>query len=131
MTLIKWTDEFSVGIDEVDEEHRALIELINGLYDVMQVGADYVQVVELLGEIYSQIAVHFAHEEDMMRDTGYARYEEHREDHETLLDDLREIMDEVEADGSFDTIELSSDLNRWFMDHFRTHDARLYRSKPD
>ena len=129
MTLIKWTDEFSLGIDEVDKEHKALIELINGLYDVIQVEADYVQVVELLGEIYSQIAVHFAHEEDMMRESGYARFDEHREDHETLLDDLREIMDEVEADGSFDTFELSSDLNRWFIDHFRTHDARLYQLK--
>lgn len=131
MTLIKWTDELSLGIDEVDEEHKALIDLINGLYDVIQVGADYVQVVELLGEIYSQIAVHFAHEEDMMRQSGYARFEEHREDHETLLDDLREIMDEVEADGSFDAVELSNDLNRWFVDHFRTHDARLYLPKSD
>ncbi|HSG59736.1 MAG TPA: bacteriohemerythrin [Woeseiaceae bacterium] len=131
MTLIKWTDEFSLGIDEVDEEHKSLIELINGLYDVIQVGADYVQVVELLGEIYSQIAVHFAHEEDMMQESGYAHFEEHREDHETLLDDLREIMDEVEADGSFDVGELSGDLNRWFVDHFRTHDARLYLPKAD
>ena len=131
MTLINWTDEFRLGIDEVDAEHKSLIELINGLYDVMQVGADYVQVVELLGEIYSQIAVHFAHEEDLMRKSGYARFEEHREDHETLLDDLREIMDEVEADGTFDVIELSSDLNRWFVDHFRTHDARLYKTRPD
>jgi hemerythrin len=130
MTLIKWTEEFRLGIDQVDAEHKALIELINGLYDVMQVGADYVQIVEILGEIYSQIAVHFAHEEDLMRESGYTRYEEHREDHETLLDDLREIMDEVEADGSFDEIELSSDLNRWFVDHFRTHDAKLYKVRP-
>jgi hemerythrin-like metal-binding protein len=131
MTLIKWTDEFSLGIDEVDKEHKALVDFINSLYDVIHVGADYVQVVELLGEIYSQIAVHFAHEEDMMQESGYSRFEEHREDHETLLDDLREIMDEVEADGSFDAIELSSDLNRWFIDHFRTHDARLYLPKSD
>jgi len=128
MTLLKWTKEFSVGIEEVDGEHKELIEMINGLHDVMQVGADYVQVVELLGEIYSQIAAHFAHEEKIMRNARYPLYEEHREDHETLLDDLREIMDEVEADGSFDAAALSGDLNRWFIDHFHTHDARLHRS---
>ena len=128
MTLLKWTKEFSVGIDEVDREHEELIEMINGLHDVMQVGADYVQVVELLGEIYSQIAKHFAYEEKIMRYARYPRYEEHKEDHETLLDDLREIMDEVEADGSFDAAGLSADLNRWFVDHFHTHDAKLHRS---
>lgn len=126
MTLIKWTEEFSLGIEAVDSEHKELIELINGLYDVIQIGADYVQVVELLGEIYSQIAAHFAHEEALMRNNSYSLYNEHREDHETLLDDLREIMDEVSADGSFDTSALSSDLNRWFMDHFHTHDAKLH-----
>ncbi len=62
-----------------------------------------------------------------MRNARYPLYEEHKEDHELLLDDLREIMDEVEADGSFDAVALSDDLNRWFSDHFHTHDAKLYR----
>ena len=38
------------------------------------------------------------------------------------------IMDEVEADGSFDAVALSADLNRWFIDHFHTHDAKLHRA---
>jgi hemerythrin len=128
MALLNWTDALSVGIEEVDVEHRQLIESINGLHDVIQVGADYVQVVELLGEIYTQIAAHFAHEEDMMRDADYPLYEEHKEDHEILLDDLREIMDEVEADGAYDAATLSGDMNRWFTDHFHTHDAKLHRA---
>ena len=99
MTLIKWKEEFAVGIEEVDYEHKELIELINGLHDVMQIGADQVQVVELLGEIYAQIASHFALEEKMMRETHYPLFGEHKEDHEVLLDDLRDIMDEVEVDG--------------------------------
>jgi hypothetical protein len=37
-------------------------------------------------------------------------------------------MDEVEADGTFDAVGLSDDLNRWFSDHFSTHDARLHKS---
>ncbi len=128
MTLIKWTDELIIGIDEVDREHQQLIELINGLHDVMQVGADYVQIVELLGQIYAQLASHFAHEESYMRQTHYPLLEEHKEDHETLLDDLREIMDEVEVDGTFDAIQLGNDLNRWFSDHFRTHDRKLHQA---
>jgi len=132
MTLIKWKEEFSVGVEEVDHEHRELIELINGLHDVMQLGADQVQVVELLGDVYAQIAAHFALEEKMMRETHYPHLDEHKEDHETLLDDLRDIMDAVEVDGTFDAAGLSNDLNRWFTDHFATHDARLHApTRPD
>ena len=129
MSLIKWRDEFSVGIEEVDHEHREMIELINGLHDVMQLGADQVQVVDLLGEIYAQIASHFALEEKMMRETHYPDYAIHKEDHETLLDDLRDIMDDVEDDGTFDALQLSNDLNRWFSDHFAEFDAKLHRPR--
>ncbi len=31
-TLISWSDEFSVGIQEIDEQHKCLVELINKLY---------------------------------------------------------------------------------------------------
>ncbi len=62
----------------------------------------------------------------MMRDTQYGDYAIHKEDHETLLIDLRDIMDEVEADGTFDAVQLSNDLNRWFSDHFAEFDAKLH-----
>jgi len=127
MTLIKWTEQLSLGIDEVDREHRQLIELINSLHDTGQAGSDGPLVAELLEEIYLQIDEHFANEEALMHVIGYRLYREHKEDHEILLDELREFMDEAETEGSFDATRLSSDLNRWFMDHFHTHDAKLHK----
>ena len=53
-------------------------------------------------------------------------YAEHKEDHEILLDDLRDIMDQVEDDGTYNEDQRSKDLSDWFAEHFRTHDARLH-----
>lgn len=128
MSELRWRDEFSVGIDEVDHEHRELIDLIARLQKELESGAGRHEVIVYLGEIYAQIASHFALEEKMMRETGYPAYADHKEDHETLLDDLRDIMDEVEDDGILDGVRLTDDLDRWFSDHFRTHDAKLHRS---
>ena len=128
MTVLQWREEFSVGIEEVDHEHRELIELIRSLQQDLQAGADIDRIIEVLGEIYNQIAAHFALEEKMMRKTHYAALADHKEDHETLLDDLRDIMDEVEDDGVLDESQLTDDLDRWFSDHFKTHDAKLHRS---
>ena len=83
-------------------------------------------IVDALGEIYAQIAAHFALEEKYMRETRYMAYAEHKEDHEILLDDLRDIMDQVEDDGTYDEKRLSKDLSFWFSEHFRTHDAQLH-----
>ena len=127
MSLIEWKDEFSVGVSSVDLEHRELIELINDLHDLMGQGTPEDRVVASLGEIFAVISAHFALEEKFMRDTGYEAFAEHKEDHEALLDELRDIMDRVEDDGSYDENRLSRELESWFTEHFRTHDARLHQ----
>ena len=127
MSLINWRDEFSVGVDAVDHEHREMIELINELDDAMSKDAEHTDVIESLGEIYARIAAHFALEEKIMRDARYSALEPHKQDHELLLDELTDIIDSVDADGRYDRDDLSRTLDRWFSDHFRVHDAKLHR----
>jgi hemerythrin len=126
MSLIEWKDGFSVGVAAVDLEHRQLIELINELNDQAGEGAASEQTLAMLGEIYAQISAHFALEEKYMRETEYARFAEHKADHECLLDELRDIMDDVEDRAEYDADTLGAKLERWFTVHFQTHDARLH-----
>ena len=126
MSLIEWKPEYSVGNAAVDHEHGELIALINDLHDMIRHRATQDQVVEALGEIYAQISAHFALEEKIMRDARYADLAAHKEDHESLLDQLLDIMDGVEDDGSYDEQRLSTSLESWFSEHFRTHDAKLH-----
>jgi hemerythrin len=131
MSLIEWNSEFNLGIEEIDSEHRALVALINALHDAMSAGAGRADVVEGISEIYTLVATHFAQEETFMRETRYMAYAEHKEDHEVLLDDLREILDEVGSGGEYLEERLSADLQYWFSEHFRTHDARLHQHGRD
>ena len=71
MSLIEWKAEFSVGNAAVDHEHRELIQLINNVHAAISSRANRDRVAAGLGEIYAQIAAHFALEEKMMRDAGY------------------------------------------------------------
>lgn len=126
MSLIAWRDEFSLGVESVDVEHREMIELINALDTSMQEGASHDVVVETLGEIHARISAHFALEEKIMRDAGYERLAAHKADHERLLDRLLNVIDSVDEDGSYERAALSDYLNGWFSVHFRVHDARLH-----
>lgn len=127
MSLIEWKPGFSVGNAEVDHEHRELINLINSVHAGIRDGADRDRLAAGLGEIYAQIAAHFALEEKIMRDAGYADFRPHKQDHESLLDQIADIIDSVEIGNALDEQDLSSRLNRWFTEHFRTHDAKLHR----
>lgn len=126
MSLITWKDDFSLGVDAVDVEHRDLIELINDLDASMQNAASHASVVEALGEIHARISLHFALEEKIMRDAHYEEFSSHKQDHERLLDRLLDVIDSVDEDGRYDRAALSNELDTWFSAHFRTHDARLH-----
>jgi hemerythrin len=126
MSLINWRDEFRIGVDAIDHEHREMIALINELDAAMQGQASHGAVVATLGEILARIASHFALEEKIMRDAAYAGFPAHKQDHELLLDSLLNVIDAVDADGHYDRAALSQILDAWFSEHFRRHDARLH-----
>ena len=124
MTLIEWRKEFETGVAEVDHEHRELVALINALADEVDAGADKERIREFLGEVFARIAAHFALEESIMRKHGYDEYEAHKAEHENLLDEIRDIMDDAEANFSE---SLSATVAEWFVGHFKTKDARLHK----
>jgi hemerythrin len=126
--LLEWRDEFRIGIPEVDHEHRELIALINALHMRLGAAGDAVGVGEFLGELHAQISAHFALEEKVMRSRRYAELDSHKQDHERLLDEIRDIMDGYELHGRYDAGALSAALDAWFTEHFRTHDARLHHA---
>jgi hemerythrin-like metal-binding protein len=127
MTLLEWRDDFRIGIDEVDHEHRGLIELINALHGALGEDRSSGRVEAFLGEIYASISAHFALEEKVMRARHYDDLAAHKADHERLLDDLRDLMDEQAGGAILDEERFAQRLSQWFAGHFQTHDARLHK----
>lgn len=127
MSLLEWRDSFRIGIDEVDFEHRELIELINGASAGVERGETGEPLDAVLGEIHAVISAHFALEERVMQARNYPARDEHKADHERLLDDIRDLMDEVADRHVLDWPAFGVRLAEWFTVHFSTHDARLHR----
>ena len=135
MTLIEWKEQYSLGVPAIDHEHRELIDLINELYASVAGSATNtttatdsdVTVADFFGELYARVGAHFALEEKIMRDNDYDEYRGHKADHERLLDDVRDLMDDYE-DGVYVDVEgFGQRLDEWFSEHFRTRDARLHK----
>ena len=131
MDLLQWKPEYSVGVVSVDDEHRKMIALINEACAEIGQHADTERIEMFLGEIYATIAAHFALEERFMRNANYAEYEDHKQDHEALLDELVGIMDSFVADPVAGAGSLASKLSDWFRVHFSSFDARLHGALGD
>jgi len=131
MALLHWRDEFNTGIQSVDYEHRHLFAIINDLHDKLRAG-DATAAEEFLAALHDRIAAHFALEERVMRERAYGGYAEHKADHERLLDEIRDLMEEHHA-GRYrtDADRLAQRLERWFSVHFNTLDIRLHSAIGD
>jgi hemerythrin len=131
MTLLQWNPSYSLGIPSVDYEHRELIELINRAYSHMDTGSGPNQVEACLEDIYAAISLHFALEERHMREAKYGEYQDHKNEHEELLDQIRDMMDGFADDPEQGEHILQARLSDWFGRHFATFDARLHHKLGD
>ncbi len=127
MPPIAWKPEFSVGDAAIDHEHQKLVELVNVAGGAILDGRPDADIDRCLGDLLLAISSHFALEERQMQLAGYDQRAAHKDDHERLLDDLRDIMDMADSHASSTAERLTRSLEAWFTEHFRTHDARLHR----
>lgn len=100
MEMFVWRDEFSVGDETIDRQHRELIRLMNDLYElicqpVQEQGEG--QIDYLFGGLAEYIYTHFAYEEKRMADAGYPanRLAAHREEHNAIVRRIREFHAQV------------------------------------
>lgn len=119
-----WTADLSVGIDEIDAQHKLLVEIINRASEALIERASRDIAGQILEDLVQYTFVHFAVEESLFRITDYPGYDEHKAEHERLK---REVFDirrafargEVELD-----LNLLFILRQWLETHIKDEDRR-------
>jgi len=128
MGLIAWSDNLSVGVEQLDKDHQVLIGIINELYDAMVEGHGE----ELLESIFSRLKeytmTHFFREESLMSQYGYPEYAEHKQQHEELISQLDDFKQRyTDSRNEVNTIKVSQFLQDWLIVHVMKEDFK-YKS---
>ena len=84
MAYIEWSDNLSVGFDEMDEDHRKLVELANSLHVAIDGGFPGEEISMVFAELVSYTQWHFRHEERLMQQAEYHGLEAHKKEHTEL-----------------------------------------------
>ena len=77
MEQITWTEDFSVGVERLDAQHRQLFRMINQLIAKPHTTTRSETVSDLLTDMTKYAQEHFATEEDLMRQHNYPHFEKH------------------------------------------------------
>jgi len=119
---IKWKPEYSVGIPHIDDEHKELIGLIQAL-ETLHAAADHNTLERILATLSEYTKRHFLSEEVMMKEIGYPKLIEHRNQHRAFIHKVSDFEAKFRENK---TLELSDEilhyLRTWLTTHILVHD---------
>ncbi|MDO9068577.1 MAG: bacteriohemerythrin, partial [Deltaproteobacteria bacterium] len=122
-TFFNWNSSYSVGSATMDQEHKRLVEIINSLYGAMRQGKGNEVIAPILDGLVEYTGTHFTHEERLMKETGYATYEEHKREHDSLTRQVLEIQNKYRS-GTVLSLEVMSFVKDWLVKHIQGSDKR-------
>ncbi len=120
MALLVWLPELDTGIEEIDRQHRRIVEYINKLHELRSTH-DREQLGDVIGEMVDYTISHFVFEEALMENAGYLFSGPHKKVHELFTRRVAEMQSRFEA-GEDVTAELHGMLSRWLFNHIRNED---------
>ncbi len=120
-----WQDELSVGIAEVDEDHKRFIQLVNDLNEAIAGKKGLTEIRRRMQLIMEDADLHFAHEERLFREWNYPDADDHAAKHEEVRQQCRKILGQF-SDQSFETEWIAAGLQvkKILVAHLLTADMK-------
>jgi len=127
MKDIIWDDTLSVEIDEIDDDHRRLTDLFNLLNHSVEAGDAREYIDALLEELISCTVWHFRHEERLMLKYQYDGFEDHKTEHNELIDAVQELQQKFMSEKRVPSEQDLEFLELWLTRHILSTDMQLGR----
>lgn len=122
MALINWSNNYSVNIKDIDDQHVKLVNLINDLHSSMKVGKGGESLQRVVSELVSYTKYHFSFEEKLMSRHNYPDISQHKILHSNFTKKVDEFENELKNGNSFISQEVIMFLKSWLINHIKGTD---------
>ena len=121
-------DEYLVGIEAIDNEHKVLFEIADEIYELCInefVPDKYDNIRHILEELRNYTLTHFEHEEAYMESIHYERLPEQKRQHEALEETINDWDVDAIDENQDETIEeILRLVTNWLVNHI-LHEDKL------
>ncbi|GAB4422012.1 MAG: hypothetical protein OHK0011_00340 [Turneriella sp.] len=123
MEIPEWRPEYTVGVPEIDRQHKYLFDLGEQLARAAEAGKNTAYLGGILKALALYANEHFAYEEKVMERAGYEHLEYHRSMHEFMRTRLTLLQAQL-ARGLLSYDELLEFMETWLTEHIIMEDMR-------
>ncbi len=122
---LQWSEDFVVGVAQIDEPHRELVARLNSLAATVEAGgaADVDSMIQFLTDY---VSFHFGDEEQLMREVAYPLMADHLREHQAFVKQIQALRVEI-SHGKRDALYLAFHVQLLLLDWFANHTTKTDR----
>lgn len=127
--MFEWKDQYSVGIEKLDQQHKKLLGIGRKLIDILENTSEGIDqfdhIRDTLKEMYDYSIYHFKYEEGLMEKYDFIDLASHRFQHKIFIKKIEEFdIEEVDEQQKKTTLELLDFISNWIIDHILKTDQK-------
>lgn len=115
--LMPWGAKLKIGIDQIDEQHKELVKMVNELHRAMKMKMGAKEAGQILTRLADYTVYHFKNEENLFEKHKYDDREAHKAYHDKLVAQVLEFKKEFEGGRAALSMDLMHFLTNWLRDH--------------
>jgi hemerythrin-like metal-binding protein len=128
---IHWSEKFSVGNENVDNDHKKLLEIHNDLVDLVSKSCSSDEFARILSEMTDYVLHHFKKEEAYMKAFNYPDYDAHRKHHDEYSYQVAMFNYQLTGPNPPDPHEIISFIKEWWTNHIAKSDIKYEQYKTE
>jgi len=127
--LIEWQDSLSIGVLEIDIQHKLLFDKFNAFLDACQAETESDGIYRLFWFLEAYTVTHFTEEEKLMQRVGYPDYLKHRERHLAFAAEVGKLKERLKSEGPTPSLvwTISTFISSWLIEHISNTDRAIGR----
>lgn len=127
--MIKWKDEYRIGIDNIDSQHQRLFEIAEEAYELLKnefFYDKYDRIIQILEQLRDYALYHFKSEEEYMLSINYKGYASQKEAHDSFTEKLNSInLDDIDEDQNQYILQVLDFIVDWISNHILGSDKLI------
>lgn len=130
--MIEWEQQYELGINEIDTQHKHLVSLVNKMAEALEranQGEDaFDDMLSVLDALKDYTVYHFSFEESLLEKCNYPDLIPHKEQHRIFIEQLESIdIRALDNDPITNGKKLIKMMIAWIFKHIQGTDS-LYKS---
>ncbi|MCY3411010.1 MAG: hemerythrin family protein [Candidatus Heimdallarchaeota archaeon] len=122
-----WTEELVSGVDEIDNQHYAIIDKMSEMELAINQNQTKEQIKDYLDFLTMYFSEHFESEEKWMKEKNCETITEHKLQHTKFIKEVNQMIEKYLGSGASNNlfVEIHTFVSTWFITHIRKVDLLM------